>query len=112
MQPTLAAALFLAALVATGAKAAESRCSTMGQLALSGHVGVLAAIGSGDRSELITATANARHMIGYYRDLGCAMEPVIEAIECVNTAVEKNQNQNTSIGKVADQCMKDAGFNK
>ncbi len=104
-------ALLATVLISTSADATESRCNTTGQLALSGHVGVLAGIGKGDRKALIEATANARHMVGYYRDLGCDMKPLHAAIECVNIAVGQKDAQKKPIAEVAGQCLKEAGFN-
>ncbi len=105
-----AVALFATVLISANANATESRCNTTGQLALSGHVGVLAGIGKGDRTALVKATGEARHLIGYYRDLGCDMKPLHAAIECVNTAVGQKDAQKKPIAEVAGQCLKDAGF--
>ncbi len=88
-------------------QASESRCRIAGETAMSGYVSYLIALGKQDLDTLISKTEAARNFVGFYKDLGCPMPPLYQAMECFSR--EEDKTRDKKISDVAQQCLKESG---
>ncbi len=89
------------------AQATECRCRIAGETAMSGYVSYLIALGKQDLDTLISKTEAARNFVGFYKDLGCPMPPLYQAMECFSRKEDKTRDK--KIFAVAQQCLKESG---
>ena len=83
-----------------------SRCESAGPLALSGHTGFLMSLKGTDRKVVIEEAEGARILIGLYRELGCPMENLYNAMECIASDAKKPENREKKLPDLSLGCMK------
>lgn len=105
------AALSLVATLLAGAPAlaqesAPPRCALLGQMAVSTWLEMLQALPGGRSEAIDPAVARLDQITGTYAALGCAVEPLGQAMDCLLGSA----GDQTDPRALAQSCMADAGL--
>ena len=87
----------------------NTRCLLLGPLVISSYTGFLEGVAARDGNATAERTARTTDLISLYQQLGCPMEPLRVAVECLSATVVA-PSTGTSIAETAESCMREAGL--
>ena len=87
----------------------QARCLVLGPLVVSGYVAFLETLAARQPDAVAARAGSASDLIALYEQVGCAMPPLTQTLECLSAALIDRETRDP-IAQIAQTCMREAGM--